>query len=233
MSDHNEREKAAPYVLDALDDLERTRFERHLVGCAECSAEVSALREGLDSIAESDPSDPPPSVRAAVLEQIETVDQVAAPDHEAPAHKTLRGALTAVAAVSALVIAVGGIVLTSRGDPIDDLRAQPDSQVVAVERTESYVGSGSAEAVVSGDGETVYLQITDLEPTASGSVYEAWLIDDSGPVPAGLFTPDDNGLVVLAIDGSASPGVLIGVTIEPAGGSDAPSGAVLFLGEVG
>ncbi|MBU2075761.1 MAG: zf-HC2 domain-containing protein, partial [Actinobacteria bacterium] len=33
------------YAVDALDDIERAQFERHLVECAECRAEVDSLRE--------------------------------------------------------------------------------------------------------------------------------------------------------------------------------------------
>ena len=33
------------YAIDALDDIERAQFERHLAECAECRAEVDSLRE--------------------------------------------------------------------------------------------------------------------------------------------------------------------------------------------
>ena len=33
------------YAVDALDDIERAAFERHLAACAECRAEVASLRE--------------------------------------------------------------------------------------------------------------------------------------------------------------------------------------------
>src|SRR5918997_984458 len=33
------------YAVDALDDVERAGFERHLTGCAACRAEVPSLRE--------------------------------------------------------------------------------------------------------------------------------------------------------------------------------------------
>ena len=33
------------YAVDALDDLERAAFERHLAECPECRAEVDSLRE--------------------------------------------------------------------------------------------------------------------------------------------------------------------------------------------
>ena len=41
------------YAVDALDDLERAAFERHLAECAECQAEVASLREAAAMIAET------------------------------------------------------------------------------------------------------------------------------------------------------------------------------------
>ncbi len=35
------------YAVDALDDLERAHFERHLADCADCQAEVASLQRGL------------------------------------------------------------------------------------------------------------------------------------------------------------------------------------------
>jgi anti-sigma factor RsiW len=45
------------YAIDALDDIERAQFERHLAECAECRAEVDSLREAAGLLA------PPPSRR--------------------------------------------------------------------------------------------------------------------------------------------------------------------------
>ncbi|MFC6343639.1 zf-HC2 domain-containing protein, partial [Nocardioides hankookensis] len=33
------------YAVDAVDDLERAAFERHLAECADCRDEVASLRE--------------------------------------------------------------------------------------------------------------------------------------------------------------------------------------------
>ena len=81
---HVELSRAAPYVLGALDDLERTRYERHLATCDECAVEVAELRAGLDAIAVAESIDPPARVRAAVLEQIESIDQLPATLSSAP-----------------------------------------------------------------------------------------------------------------------------------------------------
>ena len=51
------------YAVDALDDLERAKFERHLSECPECQAEVAGLRERLRSAGRHHQVTPPPSLR--------------------------------------------------------------------------------------------------------------------------------------------------------------------------
>ena len=41
----------AAYALDALDDDERERFERHLPDCEECSEQLALLREPVAALA--------------------------------------------------------------------------------------------------------------------------------------------------------------------------------------
>ena len=48
------------YAIDALDDIERAQFERHLAECAECRAEVGSLREAGGLLAEAVATAPPP-----------------------------------------------------------------------------------------------------------------------------------------------------------------------------
>jgi len=55
------------YAVDALDDLERARFEAHLAGCPDCRAEVESLREAAGLLAETTAVEPPPELRARVL----------------------------------------------------------------------------------------------------------------------------------------------------------------------
>ena len=47
------------YAIDALDDIERAQFERHLAECAECRAEVESLREAGGMLAEAVSATPP------------------------------------------------------------------------------------------------------------------------------------------------------------------------------
>ncbi len=61
------------YAVDALDDIERASFERHLGGCATCRAEVASLRETAAALGDDVALAPPPELRAAVLDGITRV----------------------------------------------------------------------------------------------------------------------------------------------------------------
>ena len=232
MSHEQDLSMAAAYALDALDELDRARFERHLADCQECREEVAALREGLEEIVGENSIPPPPHLRASVMDQIESIDQIAPVEPRVATPRSQRRLWTAVAAIAAVVVAIGALLVTAT-DPLDDLLAQTDTRVVAVGGTDTYTGSGSADAVVSGDRERVYLRVENLESPADGSVYAAWLIGESGPEPAGLFVPDADGTATVALDGPVGTGVLLGITVEPEGGSSQPTTDVLFLGDLG
>ena len=60
------------YAVDALDDLERARFEAHLRGCPDCRIEVETFRETAAALA-VDPIEPPARLRAEVLAGIESI----------------------------------------------------------------------------------------------------------------------------------------------------------------
>ena len=75
------------YAIDALDDIERAQFERHLAECAECRAEVESLREAGGMLAEAVSATPPPGLRDRVLADIATVrplPPVAPSPHRSP-----------------------------------------------------------------------------------------------------------------------------------------------------
>ncbi|HXC51408.1 MAG TPA: anti-sigma factor [Candidatus Limnocylindrales bacterium] len=73
----------------------------------------------------------------------------------------------------------------------------------------------------------------NLPPLAAGSAYELWLIPpDGAPLPAGVFTPDAQGnAVVMNPPLPAGTGVkAFAVTVEPAGGSPAPTTKPMLVG---
>ena len=73
---------------------------------------------------------------------------------------------------------------------------------------------------------------TSLGLPREGEVYELWLIDDNGATPAGLFVPNSAGFSE-AVVSDVRPGLTLGVTIEPDGGSAQPTGPVLLAAPIG
>lgn len=79
---HDElRELPELYVLGALAPEERASFEAHLTTCAACAAEVQALSPVAGALAQMVPQiDPPPALRARVLNSLAGFDSLVASD---------------------------------------------------------------------------------------------------------------------------------------------------------
>lgn len=61
---------AGAYALNALTEIERAAFKRHLAGCATCALEVAELRETAARLADDAWSVPPPRLRETVLAEV-------------------------------------------------------------------------------------------------------------------------------------------------------------------
>ena len=74
---------------------------------------------------------------------------------------------------------------------------------------------------------------SNLKRPPDGMTYQVWLMPRGGaPVSAGTFMPDSTGSAVMATKHPMEPGTLrrVAVTEEPAGGAEAPTGAIVFSG---
>lgn len=73
---------------------------------------------------------------------------------------------------------------------------------------------------------------SDLPPLPAGRIYQVWMVLPGAPLSAGLIAPDTSGRAQEAFDTppDVETPVAVAVTIEPAGGLPAPSGAFYLLG---
>ena len=95
--------------------------------------------------------------------------------------------------------------------------AAPDSRVVSIERAD---GSGAVGRVIVSQGRGAL--VSSLKPAPSGRTYQAWGIPDGGGAPVPLPTFSKPGVVILDDIGDYTQ---LAVTVEPSGGSKAPSAA--------
>lgn len=85
-------------------------------------------------------------------------------------------------------------------------------------------------------GDSGLLVLRGLPPLPADQTYELWLIPDEGaPVPAGLVQVGEGATHTfpIALSGQPTDYAAVGLSIEPAGGSPAPTGPIVLLGSVG
>jgi len=222
------------YAVDALDDLERARFEAHLDICHDCRVEVAGLREAASTLTDATTAIPPAELRERVLAGIATVrplPPLAPTGPRAPGRASRRRwfPVLAVAAALALIAGLGAV-----WQPWQD---EPERVLTAAERV---IGAPDAESVsleVSGADATVYrsksrgqavLVATGMPPAPDDKVYELWLRDESGHLePAGLMPEGSDHTVLLK--GNAADSTGVGITIEPVGGSKVPTSSPIAV----
>lgn len=222
-------ELTAGYALDALDADERAAYEAHLAGCEQCQSELESFWHTTEALAVA-ATGPAPSdgLRDRILGDVRAEPQVVVAF--APPRRRLvpvLGAAVAVAAVVALAVGLWAAHLSSQLDDsrsaLDRERANaavlvdPDSRSVALD-------TGTGKLVVDPEGRSV-LVVDAVGPAPAGKTYELWIMPDGDvdrAVRAGLF-PGGDGAAVLGVDGTVESGDVVGVTLEPAGGSDKPT----------
>lgn len=247
-SDSPLHDLASIYAVNALEDDERLEFEAHLESCDQCQAEVAAVHETMAALATETEAQPPSELRANILASISETEQlapIADPGANAPveapidlsARRTaMRRAWPLLAAAAVLVIAAASVAFLSFGGTsddgisVDEVAAAPDAVEVDLGAAEG--APGSVNVVWSADLDVVSLTADGLADPGPGRVYELWFVLEDGAVaPAGLFTPEDGSFTgVLEVDELSAFGW--GITIEPAEGSDQPTGEILYLGEL-
>jgi anti-sigma-K factor RskA len=79
------------------------------------------------------------------------------------------------------------------------------------------------------------LLVSGVAPTPAGKTYELWVIrGDAPPEPAGLFSVGPEGWTAARMPSLAAVRdvTAVAVSIEPAGGSPAPTGPIVLTGPV-
>lgn len=227
------------YAVDAIDDeVERDRFERHLYRCQQCLSEVRGLTETAARLAYNVSRPPPVPMRDRVLTAVSQTRQLPPvvdkraedrPKRSSPWWRLWTGApyVLAMASVIALVFVLVGQSNTNRQlgqakarvAALTAVLSAPDSRA----KTRTASNGTQATVVYSLRKHALVFISHDLPPLPSGKVYQLWLIGKSRVRSAGLLSEgsDDNSKPVLA-DGLL-PGDVVGLTVEPAGGTKQPT----------
>ncbi|WP_127794613.1 anti-sigma factor domain-containing protein [Agromyces sp. LHK192] len=139
-----------------------------------------------------------------------------------------RGRLGVLLAGAAAVVLIVGtaIVGVNWGGP-NGWGAQRDMASLAEasdaqQTTAQVTGGGEVTLVSSAEQGRSAIIAEGLEDVGEGRTYELWYIGEDSVVSAGTFDVR-NGETWRILDGAFEPGVAVGITVEPAGGSPEPT----------
>ncbi|NYV73481.1 anti-sigma factor domain-containing protein [Streptomyces sp. UH6] len=226
------------YAVHALDTEERSAFEHHLAECDACRQEVAEFAATTGRLALASTARTRPAMREQVLQRIRTVRQV--PPDTAPPERERREAQRgrgptwwALAAGVAVAAAFAGSAVwqyeraqDARHEAalaqrhVEDLAGvltAPDARSRSAK-----VAGGAGTLVVSVSRDRAVFVASGMTVPPQGQVYQLWFINGGAMRSAGLMDPDRGSQAVL-MQGALDDASRVGITVEPAGGSEQPT----------
>jgi anti-sigma-K factor RskA len=211
------------YALGALPVETLADIGEHLVSCAN-HPEAADLQAVAASLAFAAPElEPPPALKSRLMAAVRGEPAGAPPAAERRGFfdrlrrwRPQRAIPYALA--GGLAVAVAALVVTNVGD-------SDDAQTATV----ALAGANNAQGVlhVLEDG-LVVMEADGLEPLDSEQTYQVWAISSGRPESIGLLGPASEGAVEEAMRADLSGIDAVAVTVEPAGGSVEPTGAIVL-----
>ncbi|MDI2035069.1 anti-sigma factor [Paenarthrobacter nitroguajacolicus] len=243
-------ELAEIYALDAVSDDERVLIDNYIKDAPEGPEFLERVREARETLAVSFTAEeePPAGLFGNIMERITQAEAAPAPvERAAPAVSTAVDELAAarakrderqrsggarrwiVGVAAAAVIALGGIgvgaYVSAQNDPVNQVLQAQDVQ----KQSAPVPGGGTATISASSAKDSFVVLMDGVAPAPDGKVYQLWTLpkDGSAPVPQG--TMDAQTLSKPAVVKGLSSASSVAITVEPAGGSRAPTSAPVLV----
>ena len=234
------RENIPAYAIGALDREEVAALETHLETCASCRTQLAEYRAVSDSLLTAIlPKEPSAALRKSLQGRLPSVQKAA----WQPRTFSLNLSRLALgfAVIALLTLNIISFV------QLRQIQVQQASLVTQVENAQIVLGLMSSPTIqllpISGEkasgtllldkgNNKAVLVVQNLPQLMENQTYQIWLVkSDGGRDTGGLFRPESGQTYttkVILSPQSISNYVRIGVTVEPAGGSEAPTGERVF-----
>jgi anti-sigma-K factor RskA len=237
---HNDYKEMIPArALSTLDAAEERALNEHLENCAECRKELEDWQATAATLAlASDPAEPSPKVRERILSEVRK-DRSSTPEvipFKSPPRNVWSsfGTLGAIAAVVLFTaLSIGLAVLwrqnqrLARENKFVALVNTPGARVSELRGVEPRQGE-TAKLAYDRAGRAI-LMASKLPSVPQGKAYQLWfIVGDKPPVPGKTFVPDKTGNAILEdeIPRDAVDASVFAITVEPEGGSSAPTSPI-------
>lgn len=236
MSDHERvQELLAVRALGGLDDEGRAELAGALsehADCRGCAEMARDFDEAAGRLAFALKPSPTTVTAADVLARADTPIQAvttrrATVDLARPSPRPRWRSLLVAAAVG--LVAIGGV-----GGTLIARQAGSGSAALARYLTEPettvrpFKGTGGTLSVATQDGTDRSFVFGNVGAPPPGKVYQLWTVRGSTPVAGPTFLPR-GGTVVLQVDAATQGADAVAITVEPTGGSKAPTSTPIFV----
>jgi hypothetical protein len=231
------------YAADALSETERLAYGRHLDACPACDQEVRQLTETAARLGSAVALPPPAAlwdrVRAEAAATRQPTGESAGRSGRAAAEggpiplsgrgrRRFPPLLAAAAALLVAAISVTALTLGLPGQggrpegPVDlvaAVLAAPDARRIAAKPGPT----GQVAVVVSRRRGQAVVEASGLPEVPAARTYQLWVVDRSGPRPAGLVEPGGGGKVTRLLEGRVTGSEQVAMTVERRGGAARPT----------
>ena len=234
------RENLAAYAINALDADETAALQVHLQTCDSCRAELAGYqRVSAGLLSALPPQAPPPALKRTLAARLPSAKKPVRPRWQ------LQWSFGQFATSAALVLLLFMNLFSSfQMRALQTQQAELTRQLEMEQTALAMIASPGAYTLPVSDGNVVgslvvnseknsaILILSNLPELERGETYQMWFIEpDNGRVSAGLIDVNRDGSITIAsLDSRDSLQAYtgIGVTVEPVGGSDQPTGPKVF-----
>jgi anti-sigma-K factor RskA len=234
---HDDYKELIPiHALSALDTADERALNEHLAECADCRRDLAEWEATAASLALSaKPMEPSPQVREKILTKIRSEKSAA---NVLPFPSPRRKLWVAIAAALFIALLVSLFVLwqqnreLKRENQLTKLITAPGSRIAELSGTSEAAGA-SAKIAYDTTGRAILIA-SGLPRAPAGKEYQLWYIVGNKPLPGKTFVPDTSGNGTLEdhVPEAARSSTIFAITLEPAGGVRAPTGAIYLRGEL-
>lgn len=225
------------YALGSLDLEDEVRVSNHLSTCQVCFSELQSYQQVVDDLSSTiEVRDPPADLKYRLLMQVGSRKQTASTVNDSwwvRLTKEFKSAPTLAIASLVLVLILGissiflwGEVMGLRGS------TSPSFTSVALEGTD-FTPDASGVIIISQDGNYGSLVVDGLPATPPSQQYQLWLIQDGQRTSGGVFSVGEEGYASMRVYSEMPLANFseFGITVEPAGGSEGPTGEKVLGGK--
>lgn len=234
MSDETHVLESLPaYALGSLDEAEAAQVAEHLASCYLCREELSSFEAVVDGLALTAPGAAPSAdLRRRLMERIEP-EAVKRPATRSWSFPRLLPVGTLAAFLVIAALAISNLLLWQRLQNLEVLSGPHGMRAIALQSTDA-APQASAFMIVGADGKNGVLVVDELPPLDEEREYQLWLRRNGQETSGGVFSVDEDGYRGMRVEAPESLHSYseCRVTVEPAGGSEVPTGEAVLAGSL-